>query len=100
GRWRVRELEPGATTVTLRIAYQSPGGLTGLVADRLAAGQVRRHVRATLVALRQRCEGAGGSRATGSDGAVSVAVQQLRAAAVFGGAGLLRPRRPDRLVAA
>src|ERR1700686_2543965 len=47
GRWRIREMEPGVTRVSLRITYQSPGGLTGLVADRLASGQVRKNVRRT-----------------------------------------------------
>jgi fatty-acyl-CoA synthase len=101
GRWRVRELEPGVSTVTLRIAYQSPGGLTGLVADRLASGQIRSHVRRTLEALRSRLEGSNGaSPANGIGRPVGFVVQQLRAAAVLGSAGLLRPLRPDRMVAA
>ncbi|MBJ7608081.1 MAG: hypothetical protein JF887_01440 [Candidatus Dormibacteraeota bacterium] len=57
GRWRLRELDPGVTRVTLRIAYQSPGGLTGVLADRLSSGQVRKHVRRTLEGLRKRVEG-------------------------------------------
>ena len=100
GRWRVREIEPGVTRVTLRIAYQSPGGLTGLVADRLAAGQVRKHVRHTLTELRDRIEGDSGASSSSNPGPAGFLVQQARAAAVFGGAGLLRPVRPDRLVAA
>ncbi|MBV9526399.1 MAG: SRPBCC family protein, partial [Candidatus Dormibacteraeota bacterium] len=31
GRWRVREVDPGVVQVSLRLAYQSPGGLWGLV---------------------------------------------------------------------
>jgi fatty-acyl-CoA synthase len=101
GRWRVREVEPGVTRVTLRIAYQSPGGLTGLVADRLAAGQVRKHVRHTLVDLRERLEGdAAAARLPGAGGPLGFVAHQLRAAAVLGGAGVLRPARPDRLVTA
>jgi fatty-acyl-CoA synthase len=101
GRWRIREEEPGVTRVTLRIAYQSPGGITGLVADRLAAGQVRKHVRSTLADLRDRIEGADDAgTARNGVGPAGFVVQQLRAAAVFGGAGLLRPVRPDRAVAA
>jgi fatty-acyl-CoA synthase len=101
GRWRIREEQPGLTRVTLRVAYQSPGGITGLLADRLAAGPVRRHARRTLADLRERLEGADGASASrGVAGPAGFVVQQLRAAAVFGGAGLLRPVRPDRVLAA
>ena len=48
GRWRVRELEPGRTRVTLRLAYQTPGGLLSLVTDRLAAPLVGRNLRRVL----------------------------------------------------
>src|SRR5438874_10291388 len=33
GRWRLRELAPDCTKVTLRLAYQSPGGPLGWIAD-------------------------------------------------------------------
>ena len=48
GRWRLREREEGTTEVTLRLAYQAPGGLLGLVADRVAAPTVRSSLRRTL----------------------------------------------------
>jgi fatty-acyl-CoA synthase len=101
GRWRVREVEPGVTRVGLRIAYQAPGGLTGLVADRLSAGQVRKHVRQTLTSLRDTLEGdSAAAQRPGANGPAGFIARQLRAAAVLGSAGLLRPIRPDRLVAA
>jgi acyl-CoA synthetase (AMP-forming)/AMP-acid ligase II len=101
GRWRIREVEPGVSRVSLRLAYQSPGGLTGLVADRLASGQVRKHVRRTLLDLRDRLEGESAtSRSAGLGGPASFIAHQLRAATVLGGAGVLRPVRPDRLVGA
>ncbi len=101
GRWRIREVEPGVSRVTLRIAYQSPGGLTGLVADRLSAGQVRKNVRRTLGDLRNRLEGdSAAPRSSGLGGAAGFVANQVRAAAVLGGAGVLRPVRPDRLVGA
>jgi acyl-CoA synthetase (AMP-forming)/AMP-acid ligase II len=101
GRWRVREVEPGVSRVTLRLAYQSPGGLAGLVADRLSAGQVRKHVRRTLGDLRNRLEGDNtASRSPGLGAAAGFVANQVRAAAVLGGAGVLRPVRPDRLVGA
>jgi acyl-CoA synthetase (AMP-forming)/AMP-acid ligase II len=101
GRWRVREVEPGVSRVTLRIAYQSPGGLTGLVADRLASGQVRKNVRRTLGDLRDRFQGDNAaSRSPGLGSPAGFIAHQVRAAAVLGGAGVLRPVRPGRLVGA
>ena len=34
GRWRLRELQGEGTQVTLRLSYQSPGGVLALVTDR------------------------------------------------------------------
>jgi uncharacterized membrane protein len=42
GRWRLRPAPDGATKVTLRLAYQAPGGILGLMADYVAAFYVRR----------------------------------------------------------
>jgi fatty-acyl-CoA synthase len=101
GRWRLREVEPGLTTLTLRIAYQSPGGLTGLIADRISARQVRDNVRRTLQTVRERCESdEQTARPTVSGGTAGFMAQQARVAAVLTGAGLIRPYRPDRMLAA
>lgn len=48
GRWRLRERMPGTTEVDLRLAYQAPGGLMGLIADRVAEPMVRRSLRRSL----------------------------------------------------
>src|SRR4051794_9847406 len=48
GRWRLRERTPGQTDVVLRLAYQAPGGLMGLLADRVAAPLVRRSLKRSL----------------------------------------------------
>ncbi len=56
GRWRLRQRHPGCTEVTLRLSYSSPGGLLGVLADRLAAPMVRRNLRSSLVALQQMVE--------------------------------------------
>lgn len=56
GRWRLRERVPGRTEVAFRLAYQAPGGLGGLVADRLAAPMVARRMRRSLRALQTRVE--------------------------------------------
>src|SRR5258708_32035131 len=44
GRWRLRDLGPDRTKVTLRLAYQAPGGLVGWLVDHIAAGGVPQNV--------------------------------------------------------
>src|SRR5438132_10115399 len=56
GRLRIRETEPGLTTVTFRVSYQSPGGLWGLIADQVSGVAVRRNLHDSLASLRERCE--------------------------------------------
>ena len=52
GRWRLRELPGGRTRVELRLAYGIAGaGLSGWLAERIAAPSVSRHVRQTLQQL-------------------------------------------------
>lgn len=48
GRWRIRSRPNGLTEVDLRLAYQAPGGLMGLVADRVAQPWVRRSLKRSL----------------------------------------------------
>ena len=48
GRIRLRVSQPGCTDVTLRLSYQAPGGLLGLVADRVAQPLVARTLRRSL----------------------------------------------------
>jgi uncharacterized membrane protein len=52
GRFRLRNAGTDGTRVTFRLAYQSPGGLLGLIADRIAARQVGRTLDDTLKQLR------------------------------------------------
>ncbi|HEX4539195.1 MAG TPA: SRPBCC family protein [Acidimicrobiales bacterium] len=56
GRWRLRQRRPGCTDVTLRLSYSAPGGLLGVLADRLAAPMVRRNLRSSLNALQMLVE--------------------------------------------
>lgn len=56
GRWRLRERRPGHTEVILRLSYSAPGGLLGVLADRLAAPMVRRNLRSSLRSLGQLLE--------------------------------------------
>jgi len=101
GRWRLRETEPGVTAVTLRLSYQSPGGIWGLLADRVSGPQVQSATRRTLSRLRGELEGAPPPRSSLSPfETVGVALQQLNALRILGATGLLRPSRPDRVVAA
>jgi uncharacterized membrane protein len=51
GRIRLREAANG-TKVTFRLSYQSPGGLWGYIADRVAVGQVGRIAADTLKRLK------------------------------------------------
>ena len=57
GRWRLRERGDRRTKVTLRLAYQAPGGLAGWLTDRIAAGGVRANLRRSLEALKDQVEG-------------------------------------------
>lgn len=52
GRFRMRDAGDGRTRVTFRLAYESPGGLLGLVADRVAARQVGHTMDETLRRLK------------------------------------------------
>lgn len=56
GRFRLRETDDGRTKVTFRLAYESAGNILGLIADRVAAGQVGRNMGQTLRNLRQMVE--------------------------------------------
>jgi len=57
GRWRLREAPGGRTRVELRLAYGVAGaGLSGWIAERIAAPSVSRHARQTLRQLRRLVE--------------------------------------------
>jgi uncharacterized membrane protein len=56
GRFRLRDTDDGRTKVTFRMAYESAGNVLGLIADRVAARQVRRNMGQTLENLRRLVE--------------------------------------------
>jgi uncharacterized membrane protein len=57
GRWRIREREEGRTRVELRLQYGVAGaGITGWVAEQLAAPMVRGHLRRSLQQLKRQVE--------------------------------------------
>lgn len=57
GRWRVRDAGDGLTRVELRYSYGvAGGGISGLLAERVAAPMLRRHLRQSLIGLKQSVE--------------------------------------------
>jgi uncharacterized membrane protein len=57
GRWRLRELGDGRTRVTFRFAYGVPGGgITGLIAERVAAGPLNRRFHDSLLNVKRTVE--------------------------------------------
>jgi uncharacterized membrane protein len=52
GRFRLRDCGNGRTKVTFRLSYEAPGGLLGLLADRVASRQVGNIMKETLRRLR------------------------------------------------
>jgi uncharacterized membrane protein len=57
GRWRLRRRPEGRTRVELRLAYGVAGsGISGFVAERLAAPTVRNHLRRSLQQLKRQVE--------------------------------------------
>ena len=56
GRFRLRDAGDGRTRVTFRLSYQAPGGILGLIADRVATRQVSRTIVDTLKSLASQLE--------------------------------------------
>jgi len=98
GRWRLRSEPDGSTKVTLRLAYQAPGGLLGIVSDRVSAPTVRGHLRRTLENLKALIEGEQMSRSGHGFNPITLAGQAAETARVAVTSGLARPSRPDKMV--
>jgi uncharacterized membrane protein len=57
GRWRLREPRPGRTRAELRLSYGVAGsGVTGWLAERIAAPQVEGHLRRSVRQLKRLAE--------------------------------------------
>lgn len=57
GRWRLRDLGDGRTRVTFRFQYGvAGGGITGVIAERVAAISLNRRFRLSLVNLKRAVE--------------------------------------------
>jgi acyl-CoA synthetase (AMP-forming)/AMP-acid ligase II/ribosome-associated toxin RatA of RatAB toxin-antitoxin module len=98
GRWRVRQREEGRTEVSLRLAYQAPGGLLGTVSDRVSQPIVARHVERTLENLKRIVEGKEADDVADEDrGLVAKLEWNVTYVTTFMRAGLVRAERPDRI---
>lgn len=102
GRWRLRE-HPLGTLVTFRLAYQSPGGLLGVITDRVSAPLVRKNLLSSLEQLKVLMEGSErperGTEEGGTDAMSSIG-NRIHNVRTLAGAGLVRPERPDRALRA
>jgi acyl-CoA synthetase (AMP-forming)/AMP-acid ligase II/uncharacterized membrane protein len=102
GRWRLREQEDGRTKVSLRLSYQAPGGVLGLLSDRVSQPIVRGNLRESLNRLKQEVEGERHDMADETPGllqkAWTVAGRGIHAARTFYSAGMITADRPDRLI--
>src|SRR5436309_2119522 len=104
GRWRLRELQGEGTQVTLRLSYQSPGGVLALVTDRVSSRLVRQNLRQSLERLKRDVEGGRiemSKETLGiTDRAMTMAGQGLHTVKTLYEAGLIRAQRPDRTIGA
>jgi fatty-acyl-CoA synthase len=96
-RWRLREADDGRTRVTLRLAYDAPGGVLGAVSEQISRPMVARNLGRSLQNLRAEIEGGSGEVSDGLSIPGRVAYQ-LGSIKVLMDAGVVRPMRPDRLV--
>jgi acyl-CoA synthetase (AMP-forming)/AMP-acid ligase II/uncharacterized membrane protein len=96
-RWRLREAPDGRTTVTLRLAYEVPGGLLGDLSEQLSRPMVARALDESLHNLRQEIEGGAGEVSEQGMSIPGRVAYNLGSARVLVNAGVIRPMRPDRL---
>jgi fatty-acyl-CoA synthase len=100
GRWRLRRADDGSTKVSLRLSYQAPGGVLGMLSDRLSAPTVRGSLRRTLQNLKALIEGEAMTSSGGGFDPLALVTQAAETARVAVTSGLARPARPDRLLRA
>ena len=99
-RWRLREADDGRTRVVLRLSWDSPGGLLGNMADRLARPMVATTLEETLKNLALELEDEEVQEQVSDDEGKSLPgrlLYELGSAKVLIEAGVIRPMRPDRL---
>jgi acyl-CoA synthetase (AMP-forming)/AMP-acid ligase II/uncharacterized membrane protein len=96
-RWRLRETDDARTRVTLRLAYEAPGGVLGAVSEQISKPMVASNLEQTLQNLKAEIEGGPDEVSEGMSIPGRVAYQ-LGSVKVLVDAGVVRPMRPDRLV--
>jgi acyl-CoA synthetase (AMP-forming)/AMP-acid ligase II/uncharacterized protein YndB with AHSA1/START domain len=98
-RWRLREADDGRTRVVLRLSWDSPGGLLGSTADRVAAPMVATTLEETLKNLALELEDEEVLEEVADDGKSlpGKVAYELGSVKVLVDAGVIRPMRPDRL---
>jgi acyl-CoA synthetase (AMP-forming)/AMP-acid ligase II/carbon monoxide dehydrogenase subunit G len=96
-RWRLRETDDSRTRVTLRLAYEAPGGLLGTLSEQVSKPMVAGNLEQTLQNLKGEIEGAPDEVSEGMSIPGRVAYQ-LGSVKVLIDAGVVRPMRPDRLL--
>jgi acyl-CoA synthetase (AMP-forming)/AMP-acid ligase II/uncharacterized protein YndB with AHSA1/START domain len=99
-RWRLREADDGRTSVVLRLSWDSPGGLLGSVADRIAAPMVATTLEQTLKNLALELDDEEVLEQVSEEQGKSLPgklAYELGNVKVLIDAGVVRPMRPDRL---
>jgi acyl-CoA synthetase (AMP-forming)/AMP-acid ligase II/uncharacterized membrane protein len=96
-RWRLRETDDSRTRVTLRLAYDAPGGVLGAISEQVSKPMVAGNLEQTLQNLKAEIEGGPDEVSEGMSITGRVAYQ-LGSVKVLIDAGVIRPMRPDRLL--
>ncbi|MGH2763247.1 MAG: AMP-binding protein [Thermoleophilaceae bacterium] len=84
--------------MTLRLAYDAPGGLLGTMSEQLSKPMVAQNLERTLHNLRTEIEG--GAEQVSDEGGMSVPARvayTLGGVKILADAGVVRPMRPDRV---
>jgi acyl-CoA synthetase (AMP-forming)/AMP-acid ligase II/uncharacterized membrane protein len=97
-RWRLRESDDGRTKVTLRLAYDAPGGLLGTISEQVSRPMVARNLEQTLHNLRSEIEGGAGELSEQGMSLPARVAYTLGGVKILAEAGVIRPMRPDRVV--
>ncbi|HYH57830.1 MAG TPA: AMP-binding protein [Thermoleophilaceae bacterium] len=100
GRWRLRTQEDGTTRVELRLSYHAPGGVLGMISDRVSAYAVRGNLKRILENLKATIEGEEMSSKSERFNPVALASQAAETVRVAVTSGIARPTRPDRMARA
>ena len=96
-RWRLRETDDSRTRVTLRLAYDAPGGVLGAISEQVSKPMVASNLGQTLQNLKAEIEGGPDEVSDGMSIPGRLAYQ-LGSVKVLIDAGVIRPMRPDRLL--